>query len=176
VIETHDAMMLSLAGRPLQFFDSPGHARHHHCVWDQRSQGLFTGDTFGVAYPEFTTELGAWLIPATPPTQFDPDALRTSVQRLLRFDPKRIYLTHYGEATPVAKLGATFLERLEQIVQLGETLRAHPQRLAALQRGLAGLYQGWLREHHCPLEDTAAMEILQIDIELNAQGMHHWLA
>jgi hypothetical protein len=48
--------------------------------------------------------------------------------------------------------------------------------VAALQRGLAGLYQGWLREHRCPLEDAAAMEILQIDIELNAQGMHHWLA
>ena len=176
VLETHHAMVLDLAGRALQFIDTPGHARHHHCIWDERSRGMFTGDTFGVAYPELTSERGRWLIPATPPTQFDPDALRSSVQRILGFRPERVYLTHYGEVTPVAQLGATFLARLEQIVALGERLRSHPQRVDALRHGLADLYRGWLREHRCVLAEPDAIELLRVDLDLNAQGMHQWLA
>ena len=176
VLETHDAMVLDLAGRTLQFIDTPGHARHHHCIWDEHSRGMFSGDAFGVAYPELTSERGRWLIPATPPTQFDPDAMRSSVQRILGFQPERVYLTHYGEVTPVAPLGATFLARLEQIVALGESLRSHPQRVDALRHGLADLYRGWLREHRCLLPEADAIELLRVDIELNAQGMHQWLA
>lgn len=175
VLETRDAMLLDLAGRALQCIDTPGHARHHHCIWDERSRGMFSGDTFGVAYPELTSERGRWLIPATPPTQFDPDALRSSVQRILGFHPERVYLTHYGEATPAAQLGATFLARLEQIVALGQALRSRPQRVDALRDGLTDLYRRWLREHRCALPEAAAVELLRVDIELNAQGMHEWL-
>ena len=37
------------------YFDTPGHARHHHCIWDDRSRAFFTGDTFGLSYREFDT-------------------------------------------------------------------------------------------------------------------------
>ena len=176
VIQTDDGMLLHLAGRALRFIHTPGHARHHHCIWDERSSGMFTGDTFGVAYPEFTSAGRPWLIPATPPTQFDPEALRASVRRLLGFDPRRVYLTHYGEVTDVARLGATFLARLEQIVQLGAMLRTHPQRPEALRHGLGELYRSWLRDHRCPMQEAQALALLTVDIELNAQGMDHWLA
>ena len=53
VLTTHDGMTLELAGRPLLFLDTPGHARHHHAIWDERSRGFFTGDTFGLSYREF---------------------------------------------------------------------------------------------------------------------------
>jgi glyoxylase-like metal-dependent hydrolase (beta-lactamase superfamily II) len=175
VIESHDGLALDLGGRLLQCFDTPGHARHHHCIWDERSRGFFTGDTFGVAYPEFTSERGMWLIPATPPTQFDPVALRASVLRLLAFNPERVYLTHYGEATSVQDLGATLLARLAQVVALGESVRAHPHRSQALHQGLAGLYREWLRQHACPLDEPLALRLLETDIELNAQGMDTWL-
>ncbi len=175
VLETHDAMALHLAGRALQFIHTPGHARHHHCIWDERSRGLFTGDTLGVAYPEFSSTLGVWLIPATPPTQFDPDALRASVRRVLSFDPQRVYLTHYGEVTSVRELGETFLARLDAMVELAQSLRTHAQRLQALQLGLADLYRAWLREHSCPLDEARALHLLGIDIDINAQGLHHWL-
>lgn len=175
VIVADDGLALDLAGRLLQCFDTPGHARHHHCIWDERCRGFFTGDTFGVAYPELTTERGAWLIPATPPTQFDPAALRASVQRLLAFEPEAIYLTHYGRVTSVPQLGATFLARLERIVALGGSLRSHVRRLEALQAGLAGLYREWLRDHACPIDEADALRLLQGDIELNAQGLDAWL-
>ena len=53
VVSPVDGETLALAGRPLHFIDTPGHARHHHCIWDERSRGMFTGDTFGLSYREF---------------------------------------------------------------------------------------------------------------------------
>ena len=176
VIETEDGMTIALAGRLLQFFDTPGHARHHHCIWDERSQGFFTGDTFGVAYVEFESDRGAWLIPATPPTQFEPEALRTSVQRLLGFAPERVYLTHYGALTQVQTLGAAFLARLDAMVQLGESVRHQPAaRVEVLKRGLTELYCSWLRPHHARIDEARALALLQIDIDLNAKGVDAWL-
>ena len=175
VIETNDGFALDWAGRRLRFFDTPGHARHHHCIWDERSRGVFTGDTLGIAYPEFTNAHGPWLIPSTPPTQFDPPALRASVQRVLALEPDRLYLTHYSELKCTAELGRALLRRIEQVVSLGETLRNAPDRPRALEQGLAALYRSWLLEHGCAMNLDAALELLEIDVTLNAQGMGLWL-
>ena len=175
VIESEDGMTLELGSRLLQFFDTPGHAKHHHCIWDERSQGFFTGDTFGMAYGEFNGADGPWLFPTTPATQFEPDALRTSVQRLLGFDPQCMYLTHFGAVKQVQHLGTQLLHQLEGVVRLGESLRHHPQRSAALQSGLTDLYLQWLRNRRCALPRDKILELLALDIELNAQGMDFWL-
>jgi glyoxylase-like metal-dependent hydrolase (beta-lactamase superfamily II) len=94
---THDGMRVQLAGRELLFADTPGHARHHHCIWDTTTRGWFTGDTFGLSYPEFTTARGPWMLPTSTPVQFEPEVLRQSVQRLLARQPECMYLTHYGQ-------------------------------------------------------------------------------
>ena len=41
VVTTSDGMVIELGGRPLRFMDTPGHARHHHCIWDEASRGWF---------------------------------------------------------------------------------------------------------------------------------------
>jgi glyoxylase-like metal-dependent hydrolase (beta-lactamase superfamily II) len=175
VITTDDGMVLGLAGRMLTFIDTPGHARHHHCIWDERSHGFFTGDTFGLSYREFDTALGPWLLPTTTPVQFEPERLHHSVQRLLAFAPQRMYLTHYGEVGDVARLGADLLAQLAQVVQLGQSLRDHPDRHAALKHGLAEMYTHRLAQHGCTMDETAALDLLAMDLELNAQGMALWL-
>ncbi len=35
---TQDGMTVPLGARTLRFADTPGHARHHHCIWDESSQ------------------------------------------------------------------------------------------------------------------------------------------
>ena len=40
----------ALGGRELLFIDTPGHAYHHFCLYDETSRGIFTGDTFGISY------------------------------------------------------------------------------------------------------------------------------
>jgi glyoxylase-like metal-dependent hydrolase (beta-lactamase superfamily II) len=95
MVTTQDGMTIELAGRPLQFLHTPGHAMHHHCIWDATSRGVFTGDTFGLSYREFDTAMGAWIMPTTTPVQFQPEALRRSIERMLAFSPQRLLLTHY---------------------------------------------------------------------------------
>jgi glyoxylase-like metal-dependent hydrolase (beta-lactamase superfamily II) len=175
VIETHDDMALDFAGRTLRFIDTPGHARHHHCVWDPQSRGFFTGDTFGLSYREFDTSQGAWILPTSTPVQFDPEALRASVLRMLSFEPREMYLTHFGPVGEVPRLGREFLEILDAMVALGHACANAPDRDVALRRGLAKLYLERVAAHGCTMADARVLELLAMDIELNAQGMAIWL-
>jgi glyoxylase-like metal-dependent hydrolase (beta-lactamase superfamily II) len=45
-----DGDEITFGNRQLRFMDSPGHARHHFCVFDSLTNGWFTGDTFGLSY------------------------------------------------------------------------------------------------------------------------------
>ena len=175
VLTTQEATTVSLAGRTLEFLDTPGHARHHHCVWDARSNGFFTGDTFGLSYREFDNANGAWVLPSSTPVQFEPEVLRGSVMRLLERRPERMFLTHFGAVTGIPRLGAIFLEQLDEMVALGERVRGHPERDAELRRGLRAMYLSQLRRHGCTLSDERITELLSVDIGLNAEGMGVWL-
>ncbi|RYE85713.1 MAG: MBL fold metallo-hydrolase [Oxalobacteraceae bacterium] len=50
VVEAADGQTVMLGERALRTIETPGHARHHLCVWDARSRSWFTGDTFGLYY------------------------------------------------------------------------------------------------------------------------------
>jgi len=176
VVTTDDDTRIALAGRELLFIDTPGHARHHHCIWDARSRGFFTGDTFGLSYREFDTPQGAWVLPTTTPVQFEPDALRASVQRMLAFRPQWMYLTHFGPVSDVDRLGAQFLSLLDEVVALGLAVRSAPDRDQVLRQGLADIYLRSLRAHGSTMSEAQALDLLALDIELNAQGMDIWLA
>lgn len=67
-----DGTSAAVGDRQLVFYDTPGHARHHFCVHDPQSRGIFTGDTFGLAYPRLHTHRGPFIFPTTTPVQFDP--------------------------------------------------------------------------------------------------------
>lgn len=175
VLATEDGMTLDVAGRPLRFLDTPGHARHHHCIWDERSGGVFTGDTFGLSYREFDGPRGPWLLPTTTPVQFEPEALRASVERLLALSPRWMYLTHYGPVGDVPALGAQLLEQIDAVVALGRAVADRPDRDAALREGLAAIYLERLRRLGSPVAEPDALALLETDIALNAQGMAVWL-
>jgi glyoxylase-like metal-dependent hydrolase (beta-lactamase superfamily II) len=175
VLRTADDMTLDFAGRPLTFLDTPGHARHHHCIWDERSRGFFTGDTFGLSYREFDTPRGPWLMPTTTPVQFEPEALRHSVQRMLAYRPAHMYLTHYGPVGDVPRLAELLLGQLDAMVALARALADDPHRHRALMDGFGAIHRASLRAHGCTLDDTRVAALLQLDNELNAQGVGVWL-
>lgn len=169
-----DLLQVMLAGRPLLLIDTPGHARHHHCVWDARSQGWFTGDTFGLGYAEQVSAQGPWLMPTSTPVQFEPEALHHSINRLLSWQPRWMYLTHYGRVGDVARLAALLHQQIDAMVALARPLRDVPQRHQALVDGLTALCLAQLRAHG--LSDAEAqLSSLALDIGLNAQGLGVWL-
>jgi glyoxylase-like metal-dependent hydrolase (beta-lactamase superfamily II) len=176
VLRTADDMVLDFAGRPLKFLDTPGHARHHHCIWDERSRGFFTGDTFGLSYREFdTAAAGAWIMPTTTPIQFEPESLRRSIQRMLAYRPECMYLTHYGRVTEVPRLAGLLIEQMDAMVALALALPNDDARHAAMARGFGEIYLTSLRAHGCTLSDAQILDLLALDLELNAQGMAVWL-
>lgn len=171
---TADMQTILLAGRPLLVIDTPGHARHHHCLWDARTQGWFTGDTFGLSYRELDTAAGAWVMPTSTPVQFEPDALKQSIARLLAQQPLCMYLTHYGRVGDVQRLAGLLLAQIDAMVALAVGLRTAPDRHRALHAGLSALCATRLQQHGVA-DVPAALGGLALDIELNAQGLGIWL-
>ncbi len=171
---TADMQTILLAGRPLLVIDTPGHARHHHCLWDARTRGWFTGDTFGLSYRELDTAAGAWVMPTSTPVQFEPDALKQSIARLLAQQPLCMYLTHYGRVADVQRLAGLLLAQIDAMVALAVGLRTAPDRHRALHAGLSALCATRLQQHGVA-DVPAALGGLALDIELNAQGLGIWL-
>lgn len=175
ITTTDDGMVVSLGGRRLQFAHTPGHAYHHHCLWDEASGGWFAGDTFGVSYRELDGARGPWMVAISTPVQFDPPALRASVQRLLQRQPRCMYITHYGRVGDATRLGAELIAGIDRLVALGQATPVGADRDERLRLALQALYLQDARAHGCTRGDAAVTEVLSMDLRLNAQGLGLWL-
>jgi glyoxylase-like metal-dependent hydrolase (beta-lactamase superfamily II) len=175
VIEVGKGHQIHLGNRILHCLDTPGHAKHHIAIWDPISRGVFTGDTFGLSYREFDTEDGAFIMPTTTPIQFDPDALRDSVSRIAALKPDCLFPTHFSRINGVERLKDLFLEQLDEIVVLAKQLKTDPNRHTSLKDGMAKIHINHLKTMNCNLSADQITSFLQIDLELNALGICHWL-
>jgi len=175
VVEAPDEYVLSVGDRRLRLLDTPGHARHHLCVVDEASGSIFTGDTFGISYRAFDGVRGAFIFPAATPTQFDPQALHGSIDRLLAERPRQILLTHFGAVTEVERLGADLHQCIDAYVAMAKAVPVGPGRHAALVDGQRAIVTRLLRQQGCSLAPAAVEQVLADDYELNAQGLAVWL-
>lgn len=178
ILEAPDGLVLSLAGREIKIVHTPGHARHHMCFWDARSCGWFTGDAFGLAYREAWGRQGPWLLPATTPSQFEPDAMRASIEAMLTLGPERLYLTHFGEVTGPSRLAYGLLRQIEASCLMAKQVcdQADPDvQLQAILAGLKALVWAEAKAQGCELKEAALMALYDSDLELNAQGLQGWL-
>lgn len=169
-----DGHRVDLAGRTLACLDTPGHALHHLCLWDATSRSVFTGDTFGISYRELDTDRGIFLFPTTTPVQFDPEALKTSIARLVALEPERAFLTHFGAIDHIPQNARSLIEQIDAMSQGALALIDAPDRHAALVAMLDALYVP-RAVAHSGLAESAVRDLLGMDIELNAQGLGVWL-
>jgi len=115
-----DGETVKLGYRTLTFLQTPGHAKHHVCIHDSVSNGIFTGDTFGYNYRPGRAGKKPYLLFPTAPTDFDPDAARESVRRILATGAERAYVTHFGELGAMeegAEVVLASIDRMEGIVR-----------------------------------------------------------
>ena len=176
IVPATDGLELCMGKRLFRVFDTPGHARHHICIWDDSARAFFTGDTFGLSYRELDVDGRVFVLPTTTPTQFDPEAMHESIDRMLSMQPQAMYLTHYGRVTDVPRLGADLHRLIDAMVAVaraarGDEVARHVEILAGLEqvvREEAGR-QGWA------LDEEQTLELLRMDLELNAQGLGIWL-
>ncbi len=175
LVESSDGQVVELAGRALRIAHTPGHARHHHCIWDEATRGWFTGDTFGLSYREFDTARGPWILPTSTPVQFEPEALQASIGRLMAAQPACMYLTHFGRVTEVPRLGALLLQLLGQLAAMGREERHAANRHERLKQRQLDLFCASAAAHGCTMGREQVAGLLAMDLELNAQGMAIWL-
>ena len=142
-------------------------------MFDAQTASWFTGDTFGIAYRELAGAQGRFIIPTSSPVQFEPDALKHSIGRLMQRQPQAMHLTHYGTVEDPAPLAAALLEQIDAMVAIGQASTPGPGRQAELEQALT-VYYG-LRAEAAGIDRALALESLSIDITLNAQGLICWL-
>jgi glyoxylase-like metal-dependent hydrolase (beta-lactamase superfamily II) len=176
IIEAPDGHVISLAGRELLCLDTPGHARHHICIVDRKTGGIFSGDTFGLSYREHDVDGRPFIFPTTTPTQFDPAAMHASIERLLSFHPEALYLTHYGRVDNVRQLGADLERRVDALVSIAQAaVGTGVARHAEIKELITAFLLAELSTHGCQLPVGHALDIWATDLELNAQGLGVWL-
>jgi len=177
VILAEDGQTFDLNGRSLTFIDTPGHANHHGCILDRRTQGFFTGDTFGIAYREFATTHGPWLFAPTTPVAFDPDAWLTSLDRLMAYEPQTMYLTHYGRVDRPEACVETVRRSIRDLAELALREEGRPEdgRRDRIKAAVGAHLIQCAREQGVTLDDHQIQRVLAVDTELNAQGLEVWL-
>jgi glyoxylase-like metal-dependent hydrolase (beta-lactamase superfamily II) len=175
VIIADDGFYLELNGRTLVFLDTPGHARHHYSIYDEKSKGIFAGDTFGISYREFDTRLGSFIFPPTTPVQFDPDTWHKSIDLLLGLNPERMYLTHYSMVSNVEKLADDLHYRIDRFARIAMESENEENRYQAIRNRMHERFNTDLIEHDCRLDQADIEELLALDLDLNTQGLEIWL-
>ena len=170
-----DGAWFSLAGRELQAFYTEGHARHHYCLHDPQSSGVFTGDSFGVSYRELDTEHGEFIFPTTTPVHFDPVEAHKSVDRILGKDPDQVYLTHYSKVQNLDKLAQDLHVGIDALVAMAQQHANTPNRTERLQEAMFEFWVESLERHGYPGDRDKMWAILQLDVDLNTQGLEVWL-
>jgi len=167
-----DEEQLEWGDRTLTFLHTRGHANHHFCIHDSASNGIFTGDSFGIVYPDLQGE-GLFAFPTSTPTDFDAAAARQSVDRILGTGAERAFLTHFGEVGDLDGVAAQLTPQLDVFGAIVDEAYAGELEGEALDafcdRRVRAHFDGLLQMHG--LEGDAIRELLELDTALNAQGL-----
>ncbi len=169
---------LPLGDTALRFLDTPGHANHHGCFFDPRGGNLFTGDTFGLRYPELDAAGSPFLLATTTPVAFDPDAWNRSLEKMMALEPERACLTHFGPLEAPARWLPLLQASLETHVRIALEEEENPEegREERLREALKERILEAAQAHGALPGKDEVESLLEIDIGLNAQGLAVWLA
>jgi len=176
IIEAADEDRFSFGGREVRALHTEGHARHHYCLHDPQSRGVFTGDSFGISYRELDTEKGEFIFPTTTPPHFEPTEAHKAVDRIMAQDPERLYLTHYSVVTDVGRLANDMHECLDGFVAIARKHQQSDGRQALIRDDLFEFLSDRLVLHGYDKGREAMWSLLQHDMNLNAQGLDAWLS
>jgi len=169
-----DGEVLAFGTRALQFLHTRGHANHHFCVADSATDAIFTGDAFGLVYPALQQD-GPFGMPSTSPTDFEPSLARDAVRRLVAAKPACLYPTHFGRVTAIETIAGQLLRHLDFAEGLLESAATGDPPEAAItercRRRIRDYLHGALDARGNLGRDPETWALLEMDIELNAQGI-----
>ncbi len=169
-----DEEVISFGSRKLKFFYTKGHANHHFVIFDSETNGIFTGDSFGIAYPSLQLGNYPFLFPSTTPTDFDPDEAILTVDKIINTGADKAYLTHFGvwnqmgEGASQLKSGLLVMKNiLEEAVE--SELSDDKIEGICLQR-VNEFFKKEIHKRNLELSNEQ-WNILKLDIKINAMGI-----
>ena len=176
IVETPEGATIRLGERALTFLDTPGHARHHVCIRDDRSGHVFAGDMFGLSYRELDVDGRQFVFPTTTPVQFEPAAMHASIDRLLALQPEAVYVTHFGQVREVPRLGADLHRLIDAHVAAALRHRdAGVGRHDRIKADITAILLDEARRQGWRMAPDGLLRLMAADVELNAQGLGAWL-
>ena len=165
---------LNFGESTFRFIYTKGHANHHFVVVDDAISTVYTGDSFGLAYPALQKGNTSFLFASTSPTDFDYDEAVKSVELIVNCGADRAALTHFGiwsnleegKRQILYSLGffnSVYLQVLKEYLSPGE------QHTFAKNQVQNFLYAEISKRFGDVSE--AQKNLLEMDIDLNAQGI-----
>ncbi|MEH7445100.1 MBL fold metallo-hydrolase [Bacillus sp. JJ1122] len=162
----------------LQFFDTPGHANHHFSIHHPATNGIFSGDTAGIYYPQIHREDIEFYLPSTSPNQFDPEKMIQSINKYKELRVERIYFGHYG----MSENPAEAFKQVEYWLEIFLTEAKHAvttcegtaQRIEEVTKRLFDKIKEYLTNHGLA-ENHSIFELLYLDINVSSMGLVHYL-
>lgn len=171
VTQAEDGFSINFQGRVLKIIDTPGHAKHHFCIIDEDSNGIFTGDTFGVAYPELTVDQQPFIFPPSSPVDFNPRDWLNSIDKIMAAGCNRAYLTHFNKVDNLQPLAAALRERVTLFAQFA----MQSTNSDALKNQIHSYFHEEILKTGCKLSTEEITEVLSLDIDLITQGLLIWV-
>jgi glyoxylase-like metal-dependent hydrolase (beta-lactamase superfamily II) len=172
-----DEEVLPFGSTRLRFLFTRGHANHHICIQmgDEKNSVVFTGDSFGLVYPDLQTG-GLFIFPSTSPTDFDAEEARKSIKRILNTGAQEVFPTHFG-GLKTLDIAA---EHLLKAIDLSENILNEAFMSSLPDEKLSDFCEERLRQQMTKNLEALGMDfspiitqLLKLDIELNAAGLAH---
>jgi glyoxylase-like metal-dependent hydrolase (beta-lactamase superfamily II) len=179
IVNVPDNYRCSLGGRELELIHTPGHALHHYVIVDREHAAIFAGDTFGLSYRALDTPQGPFIVVTSSPSQFDPDQLASSIDRIMAYAPESIYLMHYSRVTGIPRLATLLKFQIREFVRIARESAGKNESLpaahSAIRTQMLEMWLTLLQQQGSTLSPRQVSDWLEGDLELNAQGLVIWL-
>lgn len=154
----------------LEFWDTPGHAKHHISIYDPVSNGIFTGDTVGIRYERLLSDGVELYLPTTSPNHFNPNDMHASIKRVLEKNVDRIYYGHFGMTENTDEALKKVADWLNVYVEVAEAVIDEGGDYNEIASRIMNRVKAYLQGLGIP-DDHEVYIILNLDIQICALGI-----
>lgn len=154
----------------LEFWDTPGHAKHHISIYDPVSNGIFTGDTVGIRYERLLYDGVELYLPTTSPNHFNPNDMHASIKRVLEKNVDRIYYGHFGMTENTEEALKKVADWLNVYVEVAEAVIDEGGDYNEIASRIMNRVKAYLQGLGIPDEHEIYI-ILNLDIQICALGI-----
>lgn len=162
----------------LTFYNTPGHANHHLSIYHPKANGIFTGDTCGVRYPEVFKDGIELYLPSTSPNHFNPEKMLNSIRLYQSLNPEYIFFGHYGFSSNPGEVYRQVVSWLGKFLEIAKASHqqgsSDQERIYLTEKNLLEAVSRHLDQKGIN-RDHEVYRILKLDMNICALGLVDYL-